>query len=320
MNSSISIRPARISEVGRLAQLVAQQLPDMMASLARSGHLEKHLASLVPDESLQLVSIDSKLAGLGAVDLDEERILALYLDPTVATSQTPQDLLKALERHALDYGARRLRGLAHARAERFLKSLGYACQPHPDNSAQILIERDLECLADDGIRRIFTLCDQLGIPENYGSQRRLRVTPEAEGLEYIGMDILDRPQHMLPEAGRALRHMLAAAERSRIKLRMVSAYRSFDYQANLVRRKLEQGQPIEKILKVSAAPGYSEHHSGRAVDLTTLGVPLLDESFAHTAAYQWLLANAASFGFRESFPMHNRHDIIWEPWHWYFHR
>jgi D-alanyl-D-alanine carboxypeptidase len=75
---------------------------------------------------------------------------------------------------------------------------------------------------------------------------------------------------------------------------------------------------LQEILKVNAAPGFSEHHSGRAIDIGTPGQPPAEESFEHTAAYAWLDAHAEQFGFRLSYPRGNSHGISYEPWHWYW--
>src|SRR5260221_13503377 len=96
--------------------------------------------------------------------------------------------------------------------------------------------------------------------------------------------------------------MSAAALGDGIILRIVSAFRSVDRQAEIVRAKLARGLPLDDILCVSAPPGYSEHHSGCALDLTTDGVAPLEPEFEKTAAFQWLSKNAGKFGFILSYP------------------
>ena len=76
---------------------------------------------------------------------------------------------------------------------------------------------------------------------------------------------------MDPEAANAWFAMRDDAAARDLKLQVVSAYRAVSYQASIIQNKLDKGQKIEDILKVSAAPGFSEHHSGRALDLTTPG-------------------------------------------------
>jgi len=69
-------------------------------------------------------------------------------------------------------------------------------------------------------------------------------------------------------------------------------------------------------LKVNTPPGYSEHHTGRAVDLATPGCPPLTEEFETTAAFAWLVRHAHRFGFTMRYPRGNRFGIAYEPWHW----
>ena len=76
---------------------------------------------------------------------------------------------------------------------------------------------------------------------------------------------------------------------------------------------------MAQILRVSAAPGYSEHHSGRALDITTPGYAALEEEFELSPAFAWLKKHAKTFRFRLSYPRRNTHGIAYEPWHWCWH-
>lgn len=165
-------------------------------------------------------------------------------------------------------------------------------------------------------RRIARLHRALGIPADYARLRGLPLQPEARGLVSVGPDIYQRDQRLLPSAAAAWQAMAAAAAADGVDLQLVSAFRTVDYQAGILRRKLDQGQAIDEILRVSAAPGYSEHHSGRAVDLTTPGYAVLEEAFEHSAAFAWLGRRAAEFGFRMTYPRGNPHGVAYEPWHW----
>ena len=156
----------------------------------------------------------------------------------------------------------------------------------------------------------------LGIPKDYGASRGLRLVREPLTLGCIGEDIHGRVQWLAPRAARAFARMRSAAAEGAIELQIVSAFRSAEYQFGILRRKLDRGQPIEDILRVSAAPGYSEHHSGRALDLTTPGYAALEEEFEHSPAFAWLATHAARFGFALSYPRGNHHGIAYEPWHW----
>jgi zinc D-Ala-D-Ala carboxypeptidase len=110
--------------------------------------------------------------------------------------------------------------------------------------------------------------------------------------------------------------MHEAAKVDGIELLLVSAFRGVDYQRAIFDRKLSQGATLDEILHVNAAPGYSEHHTGRAVDIATRGCPPLTEAFETTEAFAWLREHADCFGFEMSYPRDNPFGIAYEPWHW----
>jgi D-alanyl-D-alanine carboxypeptidase len=139
---------------------------------------------------------------------------------------------------------------------------------------------------------------------------------EARKLVSIGSDIYQRDQQMIPAAALAWQSMRQSAEADSITLQVVSAYRSVDYQLGIITRKLEKGLGIDEILRVSAAPGFSEHHSGRAIDITMPDYPVLEEEFELSEAFSWLTQFAADFDFQMSFPRNNPHSVAYEPWHW----
>lgn len=108
----------------------------------------------------------------------------------------------------------------------------------------------------------------------------------------------------------AYKRMLAAADED-LKLspgdkylRIVSAFRSRDYQDQLRRQSPNAG--------TAGLAVNSPHFTGRALDLYVGGSPV-DTNDANraiqvkTPAYKWLVRNAARFGFRPYF---------YEPWHW----
>jgi len=165
---------------------------------------------------------------------------------------------------------------------------------------------------------VATLCGRLGIPQDYGLQRNLPLQPECPQPVSIGKDLFDREQFLAEDAAGAWLNLQKAASKDGIELQVVSAYRPVEYQAGIVQRKLDAGIAIDDILKVSAAPGFSEHHSGRALDLTTPGFEVLEEEFELSLAFAWLLNHAHEFGFRLSYPRDNPHGVAYEPWHWYW--
>ena len=160
------------------------------------------------------------------------------------------------------------------------------------------------------------LHDELGIPVDYGRSGGPPGYEEARELVEVGPNLVGRMQRLTPEAAAQWQAMVAAAEADGITLLIVSGFRSYEYQAALIRKKINAGQVITDILEVNAAPGHSEHHTGLAVDIASPGSRPLTEEFETSEAFRWLEANAGRFGFTMSFPRDNPWGIIYEPWHW----
>jgi zinc D-Ala-D-Ala carboxypeptidase len=157
---------------------------------------------------------------------------------------------------------------------------------------------------------------ELGIPVTHGKKSGLRIFHEAAELVTVGADIYGREQKLAPKAAAAWRALKLAAEHDGIALLLVSAFRSFAYQRQIIERKLAAGISLEQILRVSAAPGYSEHHTGRAVDVTAPNCKPLTEEFEHTSTFVWLGNRARDFGFTMTYPRNNKFGVVYEPWHW----
>jgi D-alanyl-D-alanine carboxypeptidase len=157
---------------------------------------------------------------------------------------------------------------------------------------------------------------ELGIPDDYGAAGGPPRFDEAEELVEVGQNLVGRMQRLAPKAARQWESMVDAADQVGIQLLIVSGYRGIEYQAGLIRKKLETGQSIEDILAVNTAPGHSEHHTGLAVDIATPGSRPLTEEFEDTNAFRWLQSRAIEFGFSMTYPRDNPWGILYEPWHW----
>ncbi len=169
------------------------------------------------------------------------------------------------------------------------------------------------------LTRLNTIADDLGISQTLLATRNLRSYTQAEQLEIAEIDAAGREYLLCPAAAEAWRQLRRAAAQDAVELFIVSAYRSVERQAAIIRQKLAHGVPIEHILTLLAPPGYSEHHTGCAVDIATPGTPPAVQAFEHTAAFVWLQAQAQDFGFYLSFPPGNPEGYQYEPWHWCFH-
>lgn len=153
-------------------------------------------------------------------------------------------------------------------------------------------------------------------PAPYAARTGLSLLPEPARLSFAGFDRYGRSLWLEQETALAWTRMFAAAANDGITLEAISGFRSHRYQLGIFRRKLERGQTVDEILQVNAAPGFSEHHTGLALDISTPGEPAAEESFEATPAFDWLTANGATYGFTMSYPRDNPHCIVYEPWHW----
>jgi D-alanyl-D-alanine carboxypeptidase len=156
----------------------------------------------------------------------------------------------------------------------------------------------------------------LGIPQDYARHPRRHIYVEAHELEDVGLNIVGRMQKLAPDTARAWREMTKSAAAAGVELLLVSGFRSIQYQIELFRKKIAAGHAIESILQVNAAPGFSEHHTGKAVDIATPGTRPLTEAFETSSAFAWLQGHAARYGFSMPYGRDNVFGVAYEPWHW----
>ena len=141
---------------------------------------------------------------------------------------------------------------------------------------------------------------------------------ESCNLIDIGKGLNNKKIFLDSVAAIAFLKMQEDAKKDSIEFIIVSAFRSFDYQKGIIIRKLNMGRKLKDILKENTLPGYSEHHTGRAVDFIEKGWYSLSTSFDKTKEFQWLMENANKYGFYLSYPEGNKNGIMYEPWHWMY--
>lgn len=96
------------------------------------------------------------------------------------------------------------------------------------------------------------------------------------------------------DAAEAFIKMQLAASSAGARLTVTSAFRTFEQQQQLFNAHQEGTGSL------AAAPGFSNHQAGIAVDIET--------AIGRNAAFEWLTENAATYGFRRT--------VASEPWHW----
>jgi D-alanyl-D-alanine carboxypeptidase len=122
-------------------------------------------------------------------------------------------------------------------------------------------------------------------------------------------------------AHQALLDMLDAMNQAGLSTWVMSGFRSYGEQ-QLAYEKWAQLYP-DRAPDISAVPGHSEHQLGLSVDFST---PYMDDlyndyfhvNFSTTPEGQWLMKQAAYYGFTLSYPSWATQETgyAWEPWHY----
>lgn len=109
--------------------------------------------------------------------------------------------------------------------------------------------------------------------------------------------------------------MAKEASSSGLNLRAISTYRTYDYQKKLYNNYVKN-DGVTNADTYSARPGFSEHHTGLAVDIDNIKTSYTN--FESTNEFKWMLENAYKYGFILRYPSDkvNITGYIYEPWHY----
>ncbi len=117
------------------------------------------------------------------------------------------------------------------------------------------------------------------------------------------------------EAYDAFIEMKTSMKQEGLNIRIISAYRTYEYQNNLYNNYLKKDKQ-ELVDSYSARPGYSEHHTGLAIDVDNEFQGF--EKFYLTKEFTWMKENSYNYGFILRYPK-DKEEITgyqYEPWHY----
>lgn len=127
------------------------------------------------------------------------------------------------------------------------------------------------------------------------------------------------------EAYEPLCSMLEAGRREGLNFEICSSYRDqerqkelFDEDVNaLMRAGYSYQEAYQEVAKETMPPGCSEHSSGLAFDIVSLGYQMLDEGQERTEENKWLQQHCAEYGFILRYPEGKEEitQISYESWH-----
>ncbi len=113
---------------------------------------------------------------------------------------------------------------------------------------------------------------------------------------------------------KAFEEMKQNAEVEGLELNIVSAYRTIDYQKDLYKQYVKRdGKELADTY--SARAGYSEHHTGRALDIAAEDMSI--NNFGNTEEGKWVAENCWKYGFIVRYTENNKNITGYqpEPWH-----
>ena len=167
-----------------------------------------------------------------------------------------------------------------------------------DLDVEILINRDNLLDSDYVPDRLFVLDDN---KDNFHRYRDPSLKPMIR--EDIVFDLFD---------------MLKDARMCGFSIIVDSGYRSYNYQLEILKRKIEEiGE--ERAYRLVALPGASEHQSGLCFDIAYMYDGLYsDDVKEEDIEVRWLMNNSYKYGFVLRYPK-GKEDITgfaFEPWHY----
>ena len=135
------------------------------------------------------------------------------------------------------------------------------------------------------------------------------------GLEEIDNNYTDSAKKLVKEAKYSFEEMAKDAKKENLNIRVISAYRSYEYQKKLYDDYVKNDGK-NKADTYSARPGFSEHQTGLVIDVDNFKLGY--EQFESTKEFEWMQNNAYKYGFILRYP-ENKENItgyIYEPWHY----
>lgn len=118
-----------------------------------------------------------------------------------------------------------------------------------------------------------------------------------------------------PDTVKAYNQLITDMKKEGLVIYVVSSYRSYSYQKNLYNYYMKKDKSKEVVDTYSSRPGYSEHHTGRALDISQVKGNL--DAFEGSDEAKWVYENAYKYGFIVRYK-ENQKDVtgyIFEPWH-----
>jgi len=134
-------------------------------------------------------------------------------------------------------------------------------------------------------------------------------------LETIDNKYTDGNKLLVSDARINLEEMAMDAKKEGLNIRVISAYRDYNYQKELYNKYvLKDGKDIADTY--SARPGFSEHQTGLVIDVDNINLSY--EQFESTEEFNWMKNNSYKYGYILRYPEDKEYitGYYYEPWHY----
>ena len=177
----------------------------------------------------------------------------------------------------------------------------------------LLINNDILEYFSDLDKKIINFFYKYNInKDNYIKKNKTYLKPDKIKFKFIGNNVYNNKIYLEEKAANAYLKMKNEALKDGVNLKLLSGFRSYDYQNKLIEKKLKNNISLKNVLKLVKLPGFSQHHTGRAIDFISEF-----KKFEKSDQFKWLIKNAKNFGFILSYPKNNN-EMMFEPWHWFY--
>ena len=136
-----------------------------------------------------------------------------------------------------------------------------------------------------------------------------------EDLVTMGLEFAYTGKEISNEAYSSFKRLVRDAKKEGLTIIANSTYRSYEDQEIVYHQKIDQlGQEGADL--IATKPGFSEHQTALAVDVSTPGYTTT--TFETSEEYAWLQENAHKYGFILRYPKGKKHitGIEYESWHY----
>ena len=210
----------------------------------------------------------------------------------------------------------------------FMKGAEIGEQIALENMQSMETEADLLIMDEEGLEEILEI-EEIAVEEPYVFDPLILVNKKhklPDDYEVELKTMYDKVNRAAKEAYGPLNDMLAAGRAEGLAFEICSSYRDVKVQERLFQEDVDvlmnRGYTYEEayaeVARETMPPGHSEHSTGLAFDIVSMGYQMLDAGQHNTRETQWLHEHCAEYGFILRYPKGKEEitEIDYESWHY----